>query len=453
MTAPDSSQSVKRWRPRFQFSLRGVMVFTVGVALGLSWGRIHGWGWHDGEPIIAAAVFWIVLGLANQVRDLWAAFHRRADLTGEERWGWRFALFWRVGVAFLFLAYYLVDALKAKGLIYLPRYPGIEGAMVGSNLLRALFQLSLLIALWSGIARKLQKRQRAWPHVAEVLGIFAGAVMCLVLCFDQTRLPFLVATSVHAIERAYPAGFHGAGIDPDIAARTGRFLWQSAFGASLVLVNLGLMRQLACQWTFGGRRRWLWAVLLFAGLAFSAGYFLWVSMSAFPAAFPSMIDAQVVGPLNVWVLVVVVVTILVTTGAYRMTSATLDREPCRAIKWRRHERAYYHERRAVMLLVAATISYAWGRVLALLYADGYLWGILIFEPFYLVAPILIVAWYGGLAPRPIVRAPRADTPRLPIGRFCVFWVALCVTTVTGIPMIGLFSFAIWFSPWYAAGWP
>jgi hypothetical protein len=316
-----------------------------------------------------------------------------------------------------------------------------------------LFQLSILTALWSGIPRKPQKRNRAWPKVVDVLAVLAGALMCLVLCYDQMSMHFSVAASVQAIERAYPSGFHGAGIDPDIAARTERFLWQSALGASLVLVNLGLTRQLACQWTLSRRRRFLWGGLLFAGLAFSAGYFLWISISAFPAAFPSMIETQVMGPLHVWVLVALVVTILVTTGAYRMTSATRGPEPCRAINWRRHERAYYHERRPVMLLVAATISYGWGRLVVIAYAGGRLYGILRLWPFYFAAAILIVAWYGGLAPRPDVRDPRADMPRLPIGRFCVLWVALCVTTVTGIPMVGLFSFAIWFSPWYAVPWP
>ena len=184
-----------------------------------------------------------------------------------------------------------------------------------------------------------------------MLAVFAGALLCVVLCSDQTSVHFLVATALHAMERAYPAGFHGAGIDPDIAARTGRFLWQSALGASLVLVNLGLMRQLACQWTLYRRRRLLWAGLLFASLAFSAGYFLWIWTIAFPAAFPSMSDARIIGALHDWLLIVLAVTVLVTTGAYRMSCATLDPEPCRAINWRRHERAYYHERRALTACV------------------------------------------------------------------------------------------------------
>ena len=31
--------------------------------------------------------------------------------------------------------------------------------------------------------------------------------------------------------------------------------------------------------------------------------------------------------------------------------------------------------------------------------------------------------------------------------------ALFLTAVFGIPMIGLLSFAVWFSPWYAVPWP
>ena len=71
MTAPDSSQPTKGRRPRFQFSLRGLMVLFLGVAVGLGWARLCG---RYGEGILAACTVWIVLGSMAQVRDLWRTF-------------------------------------------------------------------------------------------------------------------------------------------------------------------------------------------------------------------------------------------------------------------------------------------------------------------------------------------------------------------------------------------
>jgi hypothetical protein len=38
------------------------------------------------------------------------------------------------------------------------------------------------------------------------------------------------------------------------------------------------------------------------------------------------------------------------------------------------------------------------------------------------------------------------------GRFCSVWLAMFITAAIGIPTVALFSFAMWFSPWYSVSW-
>ena len=61
---------------------------------------------------LAAISLWIVLGLMAQVYDLWGSAEGSEPLpTSEERWGLRFATAWRLGVACLMGAYFVVRLL------------------------------------------------------------------------------------------------------------------------------------------------------------------------------------------------------------------------------------------------------------------------------------------------------------------------------------------------------
>ena len=84
MTGQETTQLTERPRRRFQFSLRGLMVFVFGVAVGLSIASMERLGFADG--VLAATGAWIVLWLVNQARDLWSTFRGRTDLSRRELW-------------------------------------------------------------------------------------------------------------------------------------------------------------------------------------------------------------------------------------------------------------------------------------------------------------------------------------------------------------------------------
>ena len=94
-------------RQRWQFSIRGMLIFTVSVAIGasVSQTKLSSWvafiptdafdqnkvpldiktGWCGG--LIATLIFWLCMGIFYQIRDLWASLSTRCDLDNQQRWG------------------------------------------------------------------------------------------------------------------------------------------------------------------------------------------------------------------------------------------------------------------------------------------------------------------------------------------------------------------------------
>ncbi len=169
-------------RGRFQFGLRGLMALSVAVALGFSMLSVDSTGF--GHALLAAASVWIFWGLVNQIRDLWAALHARADLSVEQRWGSWFAVFWRIGVMLLLVGYFLVYALEKRELIGLPE---LEDSWLGqgSALRQALLYLLLLIVLASIPRSARPRRQTQEPSLFSIAAVVVVLLLCMLLWFPE----------------------------------------------------------------------------------------------------------------------------------------------------------------------------------------------------------------------------------------------------------------------------
>lgn len=456
MVQSDDGRSEPQLR-RFQFSLRGLMVVVFGVAVGLSMANLKRLGWEDG--VLAAASTWIVLGLVNQVRDLWRTFHPRTDLTSDERWGWRFAIFWRVGVACLLLGYYAVTMLSGHEVILLAE---IEDGCdwVGSSLRHALFYLALVITLSSVLPMPRSRRRRPWSPWLALVGGIAVALLCLLVWVYQTLVHLLVAVAIQGIEAAQRPRFLPEGVDADMTARTQLFFWQCCFAAGLALVNLGLTLALARRWTRGLKQRLVSTGLLASTLVISASWLIWIFARGLPLAFPIFIEAQQMGPLHRWLSALLLVFVLVTAATYRLVGSAGEPGGFPELSWRRAESRYYHERRLLILLVAAAMlvslvpyffQYGGGGSLDWRW---YLGGAICYGPFQLSALVLVVAVQAAFIRwRRLAGSQPAGPPKLPAARFGAVWLAMLLTALIGIPAIAIFSFSVWFSPWYLVPWP
>jgi hypothetical protein len=459
MTAPETAQTSGR-PSRFQFSLRGLMVLVFGVAVGLSMGCMRTLDWTHG--ILGAAMAWIFLGLMAQVRDLWGTFHGRSDLAGDERWGWRFAVFWRVGVACLFAAIYILAALAELRLVDLSESKDTIWP-VGAELRDALLFVCLLTVLYGVLPARQPKRSGRWSSLLEVAGVAAGVVLCVFICWDSMCVQFLVTITVQGIEMAQPLRFAREGVDLLPAARTARFFRECLLAFGLALVTLGLVYVLATQWSRARWRRVVLVALTVTAIPISAGYLIWVLAVAMPHALPVMIEAQRPVPLHVWISALLVVLVMATAATYRLVSLPVEPSRGAELSWRPAEGRYYHERPAVILLVvfaigAQVIDVVW--ILQIWHLYGVLgWseivrGCLTEGAILLRLLVPCVAGYAWLklirrSVTPGMIAPR----RLPAGRFCAVWMAMVLAVAIAIPAVAIFSFAVWFSPWYRLPWP
>jgi hypothetical protein len=490
----------------FQFSLRGLMVVVLGVALGLSVVSLEKANWADGLATAVSA--WMVLGLISQVRDLWGTFHGRADLSSDERWGWRFAVFWRVAVTSLLAGHYIINLLLERKLLALPEVSERFWAG-GADLRNALFCVSLLVvlgsvphsphkwaasrwfhllsiggavgavlvclAVWSNrmflehalfwllllmvlasVLQPARTRPRSpWGRmlgvVCGVMGVIGAVIWCLCVWSREMDIHYLVQLALEGIEASWSPQFAPEGVDPDTVARSEAFFWRSLLAAGFLVMNLVLMCQLADQWTRGRRRRLIWAVLLALSLAMTASYPIWFYTSGLHRVSPMFAYALEMGPLHRWVYALLLVVVLVTAATCRMIHDSNESARGAEVNWRQHPRSYYHERRPViMLLVAAAVVAC---ISSLASQQWNTWTFMVeslYNPFaYLIAAGFLLAlqksfwaWFQSSD------SPPPEPPRLPLSRFCAIWLAMFVTAVFGIPTIAWFSFAIWLGPWY-----
>ncbi|NQT14209.1 MAG: hypothetical protein HQ582_15750, partial [Planctomycetes bacterium] len=236
MTLQDSPQPTNPFRRRFQFSLGGLMVFVTGVAVGLSMAGMQTLDWTHG--ILGAVVAWIVVGLLVQACDLWGTFHGRRDLSSDERFGWRFAVFWRVVVVCLLAGYYLLAALLHLKVIALAEPDGIFD-LVGANLREGILLVCLVTVVFSVLPARQTERRGRGSVVLDLAGAAAGVVVCAIVCWDRTCIQFLVAIAIQGIETAQPLDMAPEGVEILPAVRTARFFRESSLAALLGLVNLG----------------------------------------------------------------------------------------------------------------------------------------------------------------------------------------------------------------------
>ena len=128
--------------PRPQWSARQLCAVTLIVAIGAAVWR---YGFDFCDALIACVLSLMAVGLVRQSADVWRAFHARGDLLRDQRFGWRFEVFWRTAIAGLMLVYYF-QAEASPGFIwnYEANYSQVTPAM-----LLALSCSSTLVAMLS----------------------------------------------------------------------------------------------------------------------------------------------------------------------------------------------------------------------------------------------------------------------------------------------------------------
>ncbi len=346
-----ASNTPKRW---FQFSLRGLLLMTATIALGLSIGCLEKARLEDG--LFAFATTWIVIGLVNQMRDLWSAFRRTSGLSPDQQSGWWFAILSRGALVVLLVGHFLLIELLATHRIALASIEdGLALWPVGHKSLRnAIFAMCLLFVFGApeGITTRWPRWRKTGVNILAALAVVVLAAILLLECF-------LIYWLVHVACCGMALG-RAQRLDPDAVwiysdVRAWSFLGHALLATSFVLLDLFWLRQLARCWKGGIRLRVVATGALGISLALTAIFPVWLATSGFKAVSPCFVEVFDIAPLNRWIFGMVLVVLFVTGAARRMIHAATMPACDTRWTWRRRPWAYYHEHRLVALFVAATI--------------------------------------------------------------------------------------------------
>lgn len=463
--------SAYRW---FQFGIPDLLLLVVAVAVAASvWitedtgrGRAPWFGeyivWD--QAILAGISVFFIAGLLLQIRDLWAAFSGQTGLLADQRWGWRFAIFWRASVVCLFAGHYLLTILIEMGSLALPirTEDGIPNdETLNAIVLDGIFCLLFVIVLTSMPHESRKPSRSFWSRIVGFAGTVAAFFLCIILWVDGAHIPCIVHVTILGIEAAQPLGYGLGRYDPDALGRLHTFCILVITATGFVFASAALTSLMARQWTRGVRRRLFWTGLLAAALTVSTSSAMWVYTRGIPLISVPFAEATNLEPLRFWIPTLVLLLVTVTAAGYRMVATPRQPSAGSTTNWRRHRFAYYHEHPVLLGVLAATAilgTIPFSSIIAWQPGNGswillkFIWGVLWYDGALRTAILILAVHRIWSISRRSSLTVSAGPSELPLGRFAATWVALFLTAACGIPTLAWFGFSLWFSVYLFCPW-
>ena len=347
----DASSIPKR---RFQFSIRGLLLTTLVIAVGCSVGCLKNAKWEDG--LLAFAATWVVAGLVQQIADLYRAMGQATGLSPDQRSGWWFAMLARGALAMLLVAHFLVIELLATNRLALANpedessYLGISGH---ETLRNAILAMTFLL-IFAGLEPNGRPRRRPWTPAVDLLTTVAVLVLVVLLLRDR----FLVFGLVHIACAGIAMGMlHGAAASAWIYsdARAWSFFSRALLASGFLVLDLVCLRQVISCWIRKGWLRPIAVATLGISLALTAIFPAWLASDGLKSVSPCFAEVFTIAPINRWFFGMVLAVVFVTAAARRMIPLR-QAVPCDTSgSWRRRPAAYFHEHRWLALFVAGTV--------------------------------------------------------------------------------------------------
>jgi hypothetical protein len=391
---------------RWQFSIRGLLVFTVSVAIGASFSQVSLANWvafisldvyHEYPPppdiktgwaggLIAVVLFWFCLGVFHQIRDLnaWLAEHR--DVEREYRWAARIEVAWRVAVLALFSIFALMTILIDKKLLVLPE-PGDRFWKVAEMFREAIFTVLLLVVVGSVPA---YRPKRYWGAAAYLTqAVLGAAVVAFFLkhVLGEMGIARLVEIAILGISNSFSLHLASNNLVRCVQC-TRVFFWWTTASSMLVGFNWYFLNNLARRWWAGAALRGLsrfsrrekpcqakaldsprkmglspsggialgfYSVLAVLGTISTCVFAVWALAIGYPQMNPLMVESR--GPITVhcWIALVILFAIVAAASAYRLTADWREGDGTLPDPWRRNADTYYHEWRTLLVLLAVAI--------------------------------------------------------------------------------------------------
>jgi hypothetical protein len=439
----------------WQFSLGGMLLFTLSVAMGIT--SVSGCLKFYPidifcsllaliQGILVIMVFWVVVGLLYQVRDLWVIPRSCKPLPVEILWGGRFAIFWRLAVIVLLVGLFCLEVLIYHKLWRFQERENI--ASISFPVFTFLEPLFLLAIVGSVPTISRRRRFSRWHTVIELVSLPFCLLLAVLLWQDISLTHFLE----HIATLEVDASLRFSQIDYfRYPHDTVQFFWVTLAVSLVALGNLILCEKLARNWTLRWFRRGILLAVLIAGIVlvavndvkfFSRGWGKIMPYFTNPIG-----DVTLVGWIECGILVLFFVTM---TTARNLSRDSLPHN-LPVIDWRRHASRYYHEKHWFLILLAAVLALPILIVLIFILVTPQTWGMagkwnsllgLLSHPYFLLVNILLgVVLYKAFAKRPVVTDPLMSLPRFTLAQFSTVWMLTFLAFVAAVPVFMQMSIA------------
>jgi hypothetical protein len=471
-----SAQTLNRW----QFSLSGMLLITLSVAIGadvvrcniLSWTGFSVPGKEDikvglSGGLIVAIVFWMILGVINQIRDLLAALISHRVFTKEQRWGARFEIFWRLAVTTLLAVYVFLPSIIDRGRITLSDWDSTDW-LLNMGEIREFSVILLFLAVVGSIPYvRREQRTSILRFCLLLVAYILAIVFCLVTWMSHTLVLHFTHIVTLGIDQAQPIKFDA--INPRYYNfYASLFFWWSLISIAFVFVNWLILKHLARQWSAGLKRRLLWSVLLITGIAFASVFVIWININGLCMFSPFLVKAESHRPYFYWIAAALIIIIVATLLTYRMTADYNLLAIAHQASWRQNPNKYYHEKWWLLLLLVVAIVWFHGHIFfslnnTFIPATKSYYRTIIFWPYlldswlsrsgYLWISLILLIIHRAFTRRNDLKHPQAEIPQINPAQFVTVWIATTAFVISGALVLVWMSFALWFNPWFRGRWP
>jgi hypothetical protein len=346
-------------RPRLRFTLAGLFVCLLGIAVGLAYWRIAETSRQIPNALLASFSVWFVIGMWQQTAARWRQLCQSRELPKDIRCGLAVQCATSLGIMVVLILAAGMEIAARHRLLGLETHHS-DMSIVARMVIDATFFLAVICAYWLPHCESRWQRSpafRFWRLLLNGVALMAAVGLLAALLMMNTYLLGFIWIAIRGVENVLPTRWAGSELLPASFANEsvmGPFIAGGTAAAGLLASAAAAIVLLIRAWRMGGLVRFAFALAASACLSGVAWLLHWCHDAALPQLSPTLaaeVGNQPAANLFLgWVILFAAVTALAIRLSVQTASVTVSNgveSPVRA--------PLLHERVAVVALCLAGI--------------------------------------------------------------------------------------------------
>jgi hypothetical protein len=404
--------------------------------------------------LLAAGATAMVVGLIEQVIALKHCQIPPASTKLGFAFARSFAVVWRIVFIVLIVVCLLGQVLLSRRILTLPERDGFIFYQLFPDkifLIVVLFVLIDSLRRW----RPSERRQQRW-WIDACVCLF-GLSLALFYVWPDTGLTvFLVHIATEGIESAQR--YHRPGVFPNHQIEHFRTYWSSLAAAIAVMLAATFLARGKCT-ASANTQRYVYSALYLTLLGAAAGFCTWFYRNEFPRISPDMASVGLASNWFDWVSSSIVVAILVTAAAYRLSVEDFNNETCEVTSTNSASFVAFHESVLwLMLFFCSAVVFCFNNfrgLRTLFTAPSVLESLGYFlrspESYLMMALAALtvhLCWVRWKRRHDLLAWKLRPVDRI---KFGWSWLAVALLAIVALPTIAIYCFTFWLGPWQLYG--